>query len=235
MTSERPDPKVADELLNYVAHELRNPLAVVKGFAVTLKDAGPGISAAAAERCVNGILKGVEGLEELIETMLMARSIEGGALPLELHPVELRNLVAETVEDLSIIMSPRRMSLAVNEGPEVEVVADRGRVKQIVTNLIANAVKFGPRGSHVDVEVGKEDGRAFVCVRDEGPGISPDRVEEAFQKYARLDADKAGLGLGLYISRGLARAHGGELSLDPGSDKGCTFRLSLPTAEAGRG
>ena len=235
MSSKRPDPAIADELLNYVAHELRNPLAVVKGFAVTLKDAGESIPPAAAERCVNGILKGVEGLEELIETMLMTRSLEGGQLPLELHRIELRDLVQETAEDLSVLMAPRRMTLAVDKGPSVPVVADRGKVKQIVTNLIANAVKFGPRGSTVDIEVGKDDGRAFVCVRDEGPGIPPERAEEAFAKYARLDADKAGLGLGLYISRGLARAHGGELSLDGGDDQGCTFRLTLPTEGPGRG
>lgn len=107
------------------------------------------------------------------------------------------------------------------------VIGDPVRVRQALTNMVSNAAKFTVPGGLVHVELAVVDGVADLSVSDDGPGIPPDRAAELFQKFSRLGAKVSGTGIGLYLSRAIARAHGGDLVLVP-QDVGCRFALRLP-------
>ena len=103
----------------------------------------------------------------------------------------------------------------------------------MLTNLITNAVKFSPRRSEITIRVLNEGDWAHLSVRDEGPGIPSHTQRELFQKFSRLGATGSGMGLGLYLSRGIARAHGGDLTCDSAAGEGATFTLSVPLKQEG--
>ncbi|MGH2734540.1 MAG: sensor histidine kinase, partial [Actinomycetota bacterium] len=115
------------------------------------------------------------------------------------------------------------------------VELDPVRVRQIVTNLVGNAVKFSPQGSRIDVTVRRSGDGASITVRDRGPGIPAARRDELFRKFSRLGAKGGGTGLGLYLSRGIALAHGGNLTVETRPGEGSAFTLILPGTPMGAG
>ena len=120
---------------------------------------------------------------------------------------------------------------AVVREPLPVVRGDRDRLRQVLVNLIDNAVKYSPPGDEVRVEAAAMNGRVVIEVRDRGPGISPEHQRVIFEKFGRVNVGekaKPGTGLGLFIARSIAEAHGGSLEVRSAPDRGATFRLSLP-------
>jgi K+-sensing histidine kinase KdpD len=223
------------ELLANVSHELRTPLGTIltestdASGAKTLDGAQVRLTTVAAE---------ARRLEALVNDMLDMARIEGGALDLDLQPLDLNDAIAAAVERLHH-RSPERL-VEWDGKAGIEVLADWARLGQVLDNLLANADRFGPPEAPIVVESASEkSGLAVVRVIDRGPGVAPALRDHLFERFVRGDAKggeatTGGTGLGLAIVKGLVEAHAGSVALEGSTDgRGAVFRFTLPLA-AGR-
>ena len=169
-------------------------------------------------------------MRRLLEAVADLRQLDDGELALAITSVDLVPLVRETLDDLQGQLGPREVKMVLPD--RVEIDADPVRVRQALTNLVSNAAKFTPPDAVVLVELTDGCEAVELAVSDDGPGIPPDREGELFQKFSRLGSRVKGTGIGLYLSRAIALAHGGDLVLEP-QPVGCRFVLRL--ARRGRG
>ena len=214
------------ETMSALAHELMTPVTVIQGFAETLADRADALDAKTIEEWARTIGRNASNMASIIRSFRETAQLESGEAELDIEPVELVQAVAETLSDLSALTSGREVIL--DAPAPLEVVADRVKVRQILTNLISNAVKFSPLGTPIEISVLAGTFYAEICVRDHGRGIAADRVGSLFKKFARLDAPEPGSGLGLYICRRLARAHGGDVIYREVEGGGARFCLRVP-------
>jgi signal transduction histidine kinase len=164
-----------------------------------------------------------------VSTLLDVSRISSGQLRLDPEPLELSALVDGALTSLEAAAAASGSELKRPAGAKVEGRWDRLRVEQVLTNLVANALRYGG-GKPVTVAVGADDRGAVITVADEGPGIAPADAERIFERFERGDAeqDEGGLGLGLYIAREIVRAHGGSIELVSAPGHGATFTVHLP-------
>jgi signal transduction histidine kinase len=221
-----------ERFVSMVVHELRTPLTGLGGYLDLLAGGAvddPAIGREFIERG-RGI---VERMAALVGDLLELSRLEAGSLGLDLESVSLAEACERALGALEPIAARRGIRLVADLPPRLRTArADRRRVEQIVTNLAGNACKFAPDGGLVEVAARIEGPVAIVVVRDDGPGIErPDR-ERVFQPFARLERDERvpGTGLGLPISRDLARAMGGEMAVASVTGSGSSFVLGLPAA-----
>jgi signal transduction histidine kinase len=165
----------------------------------------------------------------LTDRLGLAREVEIGQVHLDPVEVDLAALAAETVADLGPSIAKQHV-LRVAGDESVRVVAGETSLREIVLNLLLNAVKYSPAGSEIVVTVTADQDRATLTVRDHGRGIATADAERIFEKYTQTDQGATGVGLGLYISRGLARANGGDLTVTTPPGGGSLFTLHLATA-----
>lgn len=216
-----------DEILSILVHELRNPLAVIQGFATTLVHAAKKLDPDAVVEAAEAVERGAQRMDALLGTLKEVRSFDFEDIELELSESLISELLQEVVDGVQSISRSYRLSLSIED--DVLVRVDVVRIRQVLTNLLSNAIKFSPKGSEVAIFVSRVGDSVAVEVVDEGTGIPPERVDELFHKFSRLGSHEQGTGLGLYISRGIARAHGGDLELRPDDPAvGCRFVLTLP-------
>lgn len=213
-------------VISRAAHELRTPLTVIRGFAQTLVDSLTTMDKETAYRCAEAIVRGSTQLQSVLDTMLVLNSVERDGIRLNLSQVSLGELAVETVRDVKPMAIKHKVSVDVLENVLVE--ADNGKVRQIVSNLLTNAFKFSPANTTIRITVRAKAGSGCLTVDDEGPGIPEDQREKVFQQYERLGRSEKGMGLGLYISRRLAEAHGGSLTASASDSSGARFELILP-------
>lgn len=224
------DEPALDEVLDLMIHELRNPIAVMKGFATTFENALDRMDRHAIEKGAIAIRRGVDKLDALLTSLNDARSLDHDELELDLRKVTVSALVNDTVKDQSLLVLDRPIDTTIEN--DIVLNVDSVRIRQVLTNLIGNAIKFSPPDTSVEVTVRVQGSEAHICIRDHGDGIDPSLTDRLFQKFSRLTSDVKGTGIGLYISRGIARAHGGDVVLAENGPEGCTFLLKLPLPEA---
>ena len=215
------------ELLSVLTHELVTPLTVVKGQCERLAHLVEDVPRAA--EVVAAVARNAERIEHLVATLADAHQLEAGTLALRTTPFDL----VELVHDVLPLALPEDRPVAVVGDPVVTIEADGRRLEQVLVNLLTNAHKFSPPGAPVLVTVQAGEDEVTVVVADEGPGVPPERVADIFRKFARLERSKKGVGLGLFISRCLARAHGGELHHRRRHPAGSEFVLTLPRRALG--
>lgn len=220
-----------DEFLSGMSHELRTPLNSVMGFSDTLLNGYVGEVNDKQKEHLQHILDSSTHLAELVEDLVNLTQIDTNKLKLDLQPVDLSELTEFCVNSLRDSAQEKSIELAYINNPVRDVVkADTTRVRQILLNLISNAIKFSPSNGNVKVELSQADKTVIVEVSDTGPGVDEQYRERIFEKFyqvhSSLGGKSTGSGLGLYISRQLARLHGGNVELVTSSH--CTFRLSLP-------
>lgn len=208
------------QFLAITAHELRTPVAVVNGFASTLRDHWEKLADGERRDMVAALARGGERLSRLVEDLLTAARLEAGALEVYPVPVALVGLVEEVVADLS--------ADAAIDLPEVWVNADRGRVQQMVANYLTNALRYGK--PPVTIEGSLEDAAIVVRVCDAGEGVSPELYPRLFGRFER-GSGQEGTGLGLFIVRELARAQGGDAWYETSPAGGACFALRIPLAD----
>lgn len=219
-----------ERFVSMVAHELRTPLAGLGGYLDLLAGGAlddPGIGREFVERG-RGI---VEGMAALVGDLLEMSRIEAGSLRLEFEAISLAEVCERALAPLAPLAAARGIRLVTDLPPRIRTArADRRRVEQIVTNLAANACKFSPPGGLVEVHARVDGPAALVVVRDDGPGIERADWERVFRPFARLDGHERlpGTGLGLPISRDLARAMGGDVAVASVPDSGSSFIVGLP-------
>jgi len=214
-------------LVSEVAHEMRTPLATIKGYVEGLVD---GVFPA-DQVMFAAIGKEVGRIERLATDLGELSRSEEGRLELRLEPSDLTELAMETGERLRPQFDDQGVTLDIVEGPPLPVVADRDRIAQVFTNIIGNALTYTPRGGRVTItsaQGGTSDAR--VTVADSGRGLDPAQLTAVFERFYRADrAAPGGTGIGLTIARGIARRHGGEVEVSsPGPGQGATFTVVLP-------
>jgi signal transduction histidine kinase len=217
----RPAPPQSDEFVSFVIHELRTPVAVIEGFASTLASSLEKFDPDAIVKTADAIRRSTRNLTALVDSFRDVRALETGTLTLRLEEADLAGLTEETVEDLRQIAGAHPLSFKATG--VVPATIDIVRVRQVLINLVQNAAKFSEREAPIDVGVGAVNGQAAFWVHDDGSGVLEENRSQLFEKYSRFDEHVPGTGLGLFLSRGIARAHGGDLVHLPRDSGGSTF------------
>ncbi|MBA2445606.1 MAG: PAS domain S-box protein [Nocardioidaceae bacterium] len=221
---------VLEQMLAAASHELRTPVAALNGYVQLVeRQLARGNTERASEYAVKAATQATR-LGDLVEQLFDVSRIRSSRLALALTPVDLIAVVDRAVDVAGGL--PGVMPIAVAADVDsLSLMADPGRIEQLVVILLANAVEHAP-GERIDVVIRRTDGLAEVEVSDTGPGIDPADVPGLFMPFTRLASTKrdatGGLGLGLYIARGIARAHGGDVVSAPRPGGGCTFTVRLP-------
>jgi len=226
--------RLREEFISVVSHDLRTPITVIKGFAEIHSRWLKKQEAPESERhAVETIETSARRLDRMVEDLLDASRIESQRLTLEKQPVDLSSLVREVADRLRTVLVPHRVRVEMR-GVMPSVMADPGRIEQVLTNLLTNAAKYSPPETQIRVTVQARPREVMVSVTDRGPGIPSEDIPKLFTRFYRTKEARAarpeGLGIGLYISRGLVEAHGGRIWVESEVGKGSTFCFSLPVA-----
>nr|WP_276598902.1 PAS domain S-box protein [Nannocystis sp. SCPEA4] len=219
--------RLREEWTAIVAHDLRQPLSVIVMSMQTLVRAAAAESGSSVEKAVLRIRGAIDRLSRMIRDLYDAARIDAHRLTLEAAPVDLRELLVEVVartgDDCRIAVDvPAALP---------RVLADAGRVEQVMENLLSNALKYGDPGAPIEVTAAAAGDRVVVSTRNRGPTLSAEQNARLFHRFYRAHAETytEGLGLGLYIAKGLVEAHGGRIWAESG-DGETTFRFTLPIA-----
>jgi signal transduction histidine kinase len=236
LTEERALDELKSDFIATVSHELRTPLAAIYGCARTLLrpdlELGPDDNA----RMLEVIAQESERLTRIVSDVLLANQIDAGRLRLRDQEVDVAGLARDVVDEMRAALDGRddiAFELLVPD-PVGRVIADEDRLRQVLLNLIDNAVKYSPDGGRVEVELEQRQSSLRIAVRDQGLGIPHDEQQRIFGKFYRVDPQQTlgvgGTGLGLYISRELVRRMQGRVWVTSREGEGSTFVVALPLA-----
>jgi signal transduction histidine kinase len=217
-------------VLAVVSHDLRNPISAIAMCARVLTESPPE-SESERRRTLGAITEATDWANRLIEDLLDMASIEAGTLSIERTHETVPLLVQSAVGILEGQIRERGHEVIVNVAHGISSLhADAGRIVQVLSNLLGNAVKFTPPGGRITIHVDAADGQTRFRVSDTGPGIPPEEATLVFQRYwhVRRGAGKRGSGLGLAIARGIVDAHGGRIWLESEPGKGASFIFTIP-------
>jgi heavy metal sensor kinase len=216
------------------SHELRTPLTVIKGELQEIV-AGEAARVEVHER-IGSVLEEVARLEHLVSGLLVLSRLDAGEVQREWLDVDLVQLTASTVEQMRLMAEDRGIQLELATAAPLIVRGDRGRLKQVIVNLLDNAIRFTPRGGTVTLRTGKSGADVVLEVVDTGIGIPAAALARVFDRFYRVDEarsrDDGGAGLGLSIARSICLAHGGQIEVHSEVGHGSCFRLRLPFARA---
>ena len=210
------------------SHELRTPLTTIRGFAELYRQG--------AARDVEMLMSRIESESRrmglLVEDLLLLARLDAQR-PLEQHRVDLLALATDAVHDAQSIAPQRQIRMEVFDGPGTpEVLGDEARLRQVLSNLVSNALQHTPENAGVTVRVGTDADSTVLEVCDEGPGMAPEDAQRIFERFYRADSSRArasgGTGLGLSIVDSLVYAHGGKVNVTTAPGHGCRFRVTLP-------
>jgi PAS domain S-box-containing protein len=225
--------QIRDEVLGVVSHDLRNPLHIIRMSAAMLLDT-------TAERRSGNIQwlqkidSAVEHMTVMIENLLDSSKLESGTFTLTPDATGLADLLEQALELFRPIAKDRSIALATNVSDVAILWADAGQVLRVLSNLLANALKFTPAGGKVSIKVDRVEDHARFAVSDTGPGIPPDQLDHVFERYWQATkGDRRGAGLGLSIASGIVRAHGGSIWVESRPGEGATFYFTIPLYEGG--
>jgi signal transduction histidine kinase len=223
--------RLKDEFVALISHDLRTPLTSIIGYLeLTLDDT----NVTDEQRTyLNIVERNAERLLHLVNDLLFVARLEAGELDLHPDELDLVSIVRQSVAEAEPRAAAKGIDLSCDaEGP-VPVRVDKGRMFQLLDNLVSNAIKFTPEGGDVRVSVGPANGVARLEVVDTGIGIPPDEQHHLFQRFFRTstadDQQIPGTGLGLYIARAIVEAHGGSISVRSELGEGTSFEVELPT------
>jgi len=224
------------EFLANMSHELRTPLNAIIGFSQVLRERMFGELNEKQEEYLDDILSSGNHLLSLINDVLDLSKVEAGQFELEVAPFSLREALERGVVMVRERATTNGIAIELEAGLNVDIVTgDERRIRQVIFNLVSNAVKFTPAGGAVDVRATRADGEVRVAVADTGPGIARDdreRIFEEFQQAAAGIKQRDGTGLGLALSKRLVELHGGRIWAESELGKGSTFTFTLPAGSS---
>ena len=213
-----------------IAHDLRNPLAALQLSAALVDPEQPLPSERHIRRSLALVRRQVGRLNRMVEDLLDAARIDAGHLTIDACATDLRDVVRDACEAFNGLSENHPLQVVIADEPLV-VQCDPLRIEQTLSNLVSNAIKYSPRGGTVRIRAYRENGLAKVSVSDEGVGILASDVEHIWEPFRRtgLSAEAIpGVGLGLWIARRIAEAHGGSIPVESVVGKGSIFTLGLP-------
>jgi heavy metal sensor kinase len=212
------------------SHELRTPLTVIKGELQEL--VAHDIGRDEVRECIGSVLEEVARLEHLVSGLLVLSRLDAGDAQREWLDVDLGELAASTVEQMRLVAEDRGVQLQSAALSPVIVRGDRGRLKQVIVNLLDNAIKFTPRGGVVSLRTLTQEDYGLLEVSDSGIGIPAAAVPHVFDRFYRVDAARSredgGAGLGLSIVRSICGAHAAQIEVDSAPGSGSRFRIKFP-------
>ncbi|MBI5368307.1 MAG: GAF domain-containing protein [Planctomycetes bacterium] len=226
--------RLKSDFVANVSHELRTPLTAIKGAVGVILSRTEGPLAPGQERFLNIVDRNTNRLVRLISDILDLAKMESGRLDFHPRPVSLVDVCADVVGSLKSLAEQRHIALALAPpaSPPPLIQCDEDRIKQAITNLVSNGLKFTPAEGRVDLAVVDHGGEVRVLVSDTGIGIAPEDIGRLFDKFVQLDSGATamadGTGLGLAITKEIVTAHRGRLWVESESGKGSTFCLALP-------
>jgi two-component system, OmpR family, phosphate regulon sensor histidine kinase PhoR len=222
-----------------ISHELKTPLAAIRGLVETLID-DEDMDPATHQRFIEKIHDQSMRLSNLVSDLLTLSRLEADQGGIQFEGVDVREAVAESYRAQVHVAESKKVDIAarVSDSPVV-VEGDPEALRELVDNLLSNAIKFTPEGGHVDLRLGVEGPNAVLTVEDTGIGIAPEDQGRIFERFYRVDKARSrqlgGTGLGLSIVKHVALAHGGNVSLKSAPGRGSTFRVQIPLRRGGSG
>ena len=226
--------EIRSKFMSIVAHDLRQPLSSIQGFASVLMMDNPQNVGNNDQMALNNILKATDNMNMLMADLMDISMIESGRFKMDGQPFNFNALVEDVVTLQTVNAQKKGVYLQRYDYPDrVTVVADRFRVSQVLSNLIGNAIKFAPQGGRVEISFYADDKNLTCRVSDNGPGILHTEKERIFQKFHQSSNDrnlkKQGWGLGLSIAQEIVFAHGGDIGVESaGLGQGALFWFTLP-------
>jgi two-component system sensor histidine kinase VicK len=223
-----------DALVSVTSHELKTPITAIKAMAelMTSYDLGE----KERKEMLQDIYRQAERLELLIREILDASHIDTGRVPLDLTSVKLRELVDDILLELEAQLEGRQVRVDVDADLPA-VTADEAKLRQVIVNLLTNAIKYSPNGAPVSIEATPASDMVRVAVKDQGIGIKESDMARLFKKFQRIPDPSTrkvpGTGLGLYIVKGLVELQGGRIDVTSEYGKGSSFAFTLPVARSG--
>jgi PAS domain S-box-containing protein len=227
--------KRRDEGVRALAHEIRTPLTAIKGFSqLALRQVERGVGdVERLKDSMQEIAGASERLVRVAEDMLSASSVESGLSRLRKERVSLGTFLRDAVQEFTA--DERPCPVLRKKSPRASVDIDAQLIRQVLWNLLGNAMKFSPAGEPVTVEASRRDRMITISVTDRGPGVPAEDMEHLFEKFHTGSAGKEqGLGLGLYVARQIVEAHGGRIWCEEAEGGGASFRFSLPVKRSYR-
>jgi len=233
VTKEREVERLKSEFISLVSHELRTPLSSVSGYMDMILDGDAGDINEEQKDYLGVAKRNVDKLTKLVTDLLTVSRIEAGAIKLNLEPLNLADVIRDTVENLRPQFNLKNQHVTLETPNEdTSVNGDAERLGQVFTNLLSNAQKYTPNEGYITVKLGVEEHMIRVDVKDTGIGLTKEDLQKLFTKFFRSRDSEAqqitGVGLGLWITRSLVEMHGGEISVTSEYGKGSTFTVFLP-------
>ncbi len=224
-----------EDFISIASHELKTPVTSIKAYTELLQEMCEEADYENGGLVVKKLASQVDRLMELVHSLLDATKMIGGPLPLNIEQFDLKELIAETAEDLGRFSKAHRINLL--GGSELIIWADRERISQVLNNIISNAIKYSPNGGEISINWKKNEKEITVTVRDSGIGISEEAQARVFERFYREKTEKkqnsSGMGLGLYISADIIYRHGGDIGVESKTGQGSTFYFTLPVNKQG--
>ena len=215
--------------LDNVAHDLRTPMMRLRGIAETaLRSEDPVLLREALADC----LEESDRVVAMLNTLMDISEAETGTMALRREPTDLNDLIRQTVEMYEDVADERGVTIETAAVPVLVADVDRNRLRQVLANLLDNAIKYTPAGGRVEMRAGREGGDVVVRVKDTGAGIPAEELPRIWDRLYRGDKSRStrGLGLGLSLVRAIVRAHGGDVNVQSAPGQGSTFVLRLPSS-----
>jgi signal transduction histidine kinase len=224
------------DLMSMVTHEIRTPLATVRGFAQILLKGG--ISGDKSKEFLEIINRQSNRLVNLVNDFLDITRIESGRQVITKAPVDLEKLIQNAVADLKPLADEKSIELQfVSPGGLPEVFGDRNLLEQVLINLLSNAIKYSPKGAWAKVAAVQQNGSVAIAVQDNGLGIPKESIPRLFEKFYRVRCDDRkdiiGTGLGLSLVKQIIDVHQGTIRVESEHGKGSIFTFTVPVAKAG--
>jgi signal transduction histidine kinase len=220
------------DFLNIASHELRGPMTVIKGYLTMLEGGALGDVTPKVRSVLPLLISKSDEVNWMIEQMIEASRLEEGRLALRKNRADIVELTEGAIEGVRMSLSGHELKVDMPVG-SIDASVDPDRFQIVIRNLLSNAAKYSPPGTQISVDVRRDDDTALVCVRDQGAGISKDDQAHLFTRFGRIETTThvQGTGLGLWLSREIARMHDGDLTVDSKVGAGSTFTFTLPLTQ----
>ena len=226
--------RIKSDFLNVTSHELRTPMVAIKGYAQLLSDFSLGEITDKQKKAIDVVLRNTTRLNKLVQDILDVSRLESGTMKFLPEDTDISELTKEIAETMESSANSKQMKInTILEDNLPNLIIDPERVKQVLVNLVNNAIKFSPNNSDINIQVKKEVDCVLFEVQDFGRGIPKNKIEKIFDTFYQVDSANdrklmGGAGLGLAISRGIVVAHGGNIHVESRVNKGSTFKFTLP-------